>query len=66
MSPHWVGQVIDQLKKVNTDHELQRIRLSASFAFTIVRYDQRFQILSRNDSLQSLKELRSSGTPQLR
>lgn len=51
---------------MNADHEFQRIRLSASFAFAIVRSDQRFQILPRNDAVQSLKVLRSSGTAQLR
>ena len=37
-------------EKMNADHEFQRIRLRASFAFAIVRFDQRFQILPRNDA----------------
>ena len=39
---------------MNADHEFQRIRLSTAFTFTVVRSDQRFQILPRNDTVQSL------------
>lgn len=48
---HWVGQVIDKLKKMNADHKFRRIRLRAAFAFTVVRSDQRFQILPRIDKV---------------
>lgn len=67
MSLHTLGPTgYRPAEEMNADHELQRIRLSASFAFAIVGSDQRFQILPRNDAVQSLKELRSSGTAQLR
>ena len=42
---------------MNTDHEFQRIRLHAAFAFTVVRSEERSQILPRNDTVQSFKEL---------
>ena len=46
-----IWKVINQLKEMNADHEFQRIRLSAAFAFTVIRAYQRFQVLPRNDAV---------------
>lgn len=59
---HWVTQVVDQLKKMDADHDFQWVRLSAAFAFAVVRSDQCFQLLPRDEAIQSLKKLRSSGS----
>ena len=48
---HGIRKVINQLKEMNADHEFQRIRLSAAFAFTVIRAYQRFQVLPRNDAV---------------